>query len=54
MKTPFNSKASEQAAAVERRQPSIRGSTKTSSRRYERRKIREQLRNLDWALAGID
>jgi hypothetical protein len=54
MKTPFNSKASDQASAVERRQPSTRGSTKTSGHRYERRKIREQLRNLDWALAGVD
>jgi len=31
-----------------------RPETKTSVHRYERRKIREQLRHLDWALAGVD
>jgi len=33
----------------------VRANTaKTFEHRYERRKIREQLRRLDWALAGAD
>jgi hypothetical protein len=30
------------------------GAAKTLEHRYERRKIREQLRRLDWALIGED
>jgi len=41
-------------ASVERRTIALRGETKTTAHRYERRKIREQLRHLDWALAGVD
>lgn len=54
MKTTFNSKGNDQAAAAERRPPAGRNGTKTIGHRYERRKIREQLRNLDWALVGVD
>ncbi len=42
------------ATAAERKLSAVRASTKTSEHRYERRKIREQLRRLDWALAGVD
>jgi hypothetical protein len=31
-----------------------RTANKSAAHRYERRKIREQLRHLDWALAGVD
>jgi len=31
-----------------------RANGKPSAHRYERRKVREQLRHLDWALAGVD
>jgi hypothetical protein len=54
MKTQTSPKPDEQAAAIERKQPPSRSGTKTLVHRYERRKIREQLRNLDWALAGND
>jgi hypothetical protein len=54
MKNQFNSKQSEQAAMVERKHQPARGGSKTFVHRYERRKIREQLRQLDWALAGVD
>jgi hypothetical protein len=55
MKNPPYSKPSETAlAAVERKNQPTRGGTKTSVHRYERRKIREQLRHLDWALANSD
>lgn len=54
MKTSFNSKPSEPAAVADRRQPASRSGAKTIGHRYERRKVREQLRHLDWALAGID
>ena len=55
MKNQLNSKSSEQALAiVERKNPPARNGTKTFAHRYERRKIREQLRHLDWALAGAD
>jgi hypothetical protein len=37
-----------------RRYPQLRAGTKISAHRYERRKLREQLRHLDWALAGED
>ena len=47
-------KAGGLATALERKNPSLRSGTKTSAHRYERRKIREQLRHLDWALAGED
>jgi hypothetical protein len=46
--------ASQSVAAVERKQQPVRLGTKTSEHRYYRRKIREQLRHLDWALAGVD
>ena len=42
------------ASTLERKPSPVRIGTKTSSHRYERRKIREQLRHLDWALAGVD
>lgn len=55
MKTPFNHRRTEQATAeVERKNPPARGGTKSIVHRYERRKIREQLRHLDWALVGED
>jgi hypothetical protein len=37
-----------------RRPVFFRTGTKPSAHRYERRKVREQLRHLDWALAGED
>ena len=55
MKTSFTSRTNADATAtVGRKQSLVRVGTKTLSHRYERRKIREQLRHLDWALAGID
>ena len=55
MKTNLNLKSAESAAAaVERKNQPARAGTKSSVHRYERRKIREQLRHLDWALAGVD
>jgi hypothetical protein len=37
-----------------RRHAHFRAGSKPSVHRYERRKLREQLRHLDWALAGED
>jgi hypothetical protein len=55
MKTQINQKnAGHTAATIERKLTPVRSGTKTSAHRYERRKIREQLRQLDWALAGVD
>jgi hypothetical protein len=55
MKNQSNSKPGEQALAIiERKNQPARGGTKAIVHRYERRKIREQLRHLDWALAGVD
>jgi hypothetical protein len=55
MKTQLNHKNAEQTAAiVERKHTPVRSGNKTFAHRYERRKIREQLRHLDWALAGVD
>ena len=55
MKTQSSSKAHNVAAAfVDQKNPQVRSGTKSFARRYERRKIREQLRHLDWALAGVD
>jgi hypothetical protein len=55
MKTRLPSKAnSDSAAGVGRKSAAVRIGSKTISHRYERRKIREQLRHLDWALAGVD
>jgi hypothetical protein len=52
MKTTSNQKniASSQALTT-RKQGSARTAAKAFEHRYERRKIREQLRHLDWALA---
>jgi hypothetical protein len=54
MKNQVNAKADEQAAIVERKLRPLRTGAKAILHRYERRKIREQLRHLDWALAGVD
>jgi hypothetical protein len=55
MKTQFNQKNGGPAAnAVELKHTPVRSGTKAFAHRYERRKIREQLRRLDWALAGVD
>ncbi len=55
MKTQFNHKSTEQSVAIiERKHTPVRSGTKTIAHRYERRKIREQLRHLDWALANVD
>jgi len=55
MKNQFNTRNTAQVLAqVERKQTPVRSSPKPLSHRYERRKIREQLRHLDWALAGVD
>jgi hypothetical protein len=52
MKTLLNTKTSQNAApTAEPRAGSLRPhAAKTLEHRYERRKIREQLRRLDWAL----
>jgi hypothetical protein len=55
MKAQFHQKNGSPAAAViEQKHSPTRSGTKASAHRYERRKIREQLRRLDWALAGED
>ncbi len=55
MKTSFPSKSgSHNTLSVDRKNPPARSGTKTVTHRYERRKIREQLRHLDWALVGED
>jgi hypothetical protein len=55
MKTLFTSKTSNHAAeTVDRKKSPFRSGSKSILHRYERRKIREQLRRLDWALAGVD
>jgi hypothetical protein len=54
MKNHTHHKSLTPAVATERKQPQSRNGTKPAAHRYERRKIREQLRHLDWALAGVD
>jgi hypothetical protein len=55
MKTPISHKnAGQTATIIEHKQPPARSTAKTLTHRYERRKIREQLRHLDWALAAAD
>jgi len=55
MKTPLNQKPAEYVAAeIARKLLSVRSAMKSAAHRYERRKIREQLRNLDWALPFVD
>jgi len=54
MKNQTHHKLWAHAIAAERKQPHFRSGTKPAAHRYERRKIREQLRHLDWALAGAD
>jgi hypothetical protein len=55
MKNSSQSKTSSQTHTNLGRKPvHLRTGTKPSAHRYERRKIREQLRHLDWALAGED
>jgi acyl-CoA synthetase (AMP-forming)/AMP-acid ligase II len=55
MKLSLASKSSSQSGfALDRKLPVLRSGPKSSAHRYERRKIREQLRHLDWALAGVD
>lgn len=55
MKHSIHSKQTEQATGlVERKHQPARGGNKTVLHRYERRKIREQLRHLDWTLANGD
>jgi len=55
MKTQLNHKNTEHSLEnIERKQTPARSGAKTITHRYERRKIREQLRHLDWALAGLD
>jgi hypothetical protein len=54
MKTLTSKSNADSAAQIDRKQSSVRVGTKSSSHRHERRKLREQLRHLDWALAGVD
>jgi hypothetical protein len=55
MKSQPPAKTNQPAAAVlDQKNPQFRSGTKSFTHRYERRKIREQLRHLDWALAGVD
>lgn len=41
-------------AAIDRKHQLARSGAKSAAHRYERRRIREQLRHLDWALTGAD
>jgi hypothetical protein len=51
MKTPTNAKSAHNVANPVSQRTGLRASaTKSLEHRYERRKIREQLRRLDWAL----
>jgi hypothetical protein len=54
MKTQINPKPGSHStsSASQRAAVTRPGASKTFEHRYERRKIREQLRRLDWALAG--
>ena len=55
MKPQINAKSAHAAAnPASQRTGSRPSSAKTLEHRYERRKIREQLRRLDWALNGED
>jgi len=55
MKNHTSQKIGSQTVAVAQRKYQLaRVGTKTFEHRYYRRKIREQLRHLDWALAGED
>jgi hypothetical protein len=54
MKTPSIQRNGSQANTLPRKSPPVRFGTKAFEHRYYRRKIREQLRHLDWALAGED
>jgi len=54
MKLQLNQKTGDAATAVERKHTPARAGSKVFVHRYERRKIREQLRRLDWALPGED
>jgi hypothetical protein len=56
MKTQNNSKSAPDASSQSnQRHGGLRHSAaKTIEHRYQRRKIREQLRHLDWALNGGD
>ena len=54
MKNQFPKPSGIPANAIELKRNPFRSGAKSSANRYERRKIREQLRRLDWALAGVD
>lgn len=54
MKNHTHHKSLTPAVAAERRQPQFRNGAKPVAHRHERRKTREQLRHLDWALAGVE
>ena len=54
MKTSSIQRNGNQTNTVPRKNQPVRFGTKTFEHRYYRRKIREQLRHLDWALAGED
>ena len=55
MKTQTNTKSSHNTANPAGPRTDLRSGTgKALEHRYERRKIREQLRRLDWALNGED
>lgn len=54
MKPQNLSKHPTTTAATARKSHVPRISIKSLEHRYERRKLREQLRHLDWALAGED
>ena len=55
MKNHINTKSSQNAAQVGQRSAGLRPQTVRSfEHRHERRKIREQLRRLDWPLIGED
>jgi hypothetical protein len=55
MKNQINAKSGQSSNQVGQRPAGLRPhAAKSNEHRYERRKIREQLRRLDWALTGED
>jgi hypothetical protein len=54
MKNHIHKQTGIPANTIELKRNPFRSGAKSSANRYERRKIREQLRRLDWALAGVD
>ncbi|HEX7655344.1 MAG TPA: hypothetical protein VF607_17690 [Verrucomicrobiae bacterium] len=54
MKNTTSQKSATSGLIIDRKQSTTRSGTKLAAHRYERRKLREQLRRLDWALPDDD